>query len=312
MSTTYYLYRVSFPDKFFYIGVTSNVERRLKAHSTGSARFRSALGAKIANSDESTWSVEVLGEYPDRVTALAAEHEIVDTSDPFNLNIIEGGGLPPSYGQTSKPLSIGGKEYPSIKVAASALGLSRSQLDHRIKTGRIKPLFLGDVLKIDQKGKVEKVKRRKFVLFDGKEYSSYVEVCETFSITKDEYLKARKEFQRSHVTLAEVESLRIGKKPITINGNQYQSRREALQEEGISNYQLYKTINGESRNPAKVKVKQIDLVTGEVIGVHNSLSLAAQHIGASNASKICMCCRSQRSKAHGYNWEYASDPKVAI
>lgn len=312
MPTTHYLYRISFPDNSFYIGVTNNVERRVKAHSQDSAQYRSAVGAKIAKQGEDTLSIKILGEYPCKEEALIAESQAVNDKDPLSLNIIEGGGCPPSYGQAQKPISVKGERYPSIQAAAAALGLTRAQLDRRIKKGLIESTFLNKPSTIDLKGMVRQPKRQRCVFFGGERYNSYKQVCEKFNLTKDEYLNARKTFDRDHVTLKEIESLRIGKKPISLNGNEYQSRREALEGEKISNYQLYKVINQEVRSASKVEVKQIDSLTGKIVAVHKSLTEASQAVNAPNSSKICMCCRNQRNSAYGFKWEYASDPRVAI
>jgi predicted GIY-YIG superfamily endonuclease len=308
MQKLFTLYKITTPDGFFYIGVTSNLEERISSHCKQSAQFKSAIGAKILEWGKDRLKVEVIKQFTDLSQALQAEALIADPTDPYCLNIIKGGGQPPSYGQTKKPIKIDGIVYPSIQEASSALGLTRHQLDRLIKLDKIDFEFMPKTT-LNLKGKKQSVKKQ--VMFDGKAYNSYKEVCSLFNLSKDEYIKARKHFGRDHITLEEVQSLRIGKKTTIVNGLEYSSRRKAIESGQITSYELYKRINKKKTSPSKVSVGQIDIESGMTIETYSSLSEAAKSIGAKTSSKICQCCRGQRNTAYGYKWVYLSDPRVA-
>jgi hypothetical protein len=60
-----------------------------------------------------------------------------------------------------------------------------------------------------------------------------------------------------------------------------------------------------------VKVNQIDIETGNVIKIWNSMSEAARYLSTINgsnwhsiASKISACAKNKQNTCHGYKWKY--------
>lgn len=56
---------------------------------------------------------------------------------------------------------------------------------------------------------------------------------------------------------------------------------------------------------SKRPVKQIDLTTGEVLAIFNSISDACRAVGCKNVANISDVCRGVRKSSHGYFWQYA-------
>lgn len=100
-------------------------------------------------------------------------------------------------------------------------------------------------------------------------------------------------------------SLRLGKKPIKIDGIWYSSRAEAKEKTNLSMYKILEIAKGaSSQNLKKKKVAKICLKIDKILQIFETMTQAAQSIHATSDSKICMCCKGQRKKAHGYKWSY--------
>lgn len=54
----------------------------------------------------------------------------------------------------------------------------------------------------------------------------------------------------------------------------------------------------------KKSVKQIDLNTGEVLQIFQSISEAAKFLGKKSSSHIIECCKGKLKQAYGFKWEY--------
>lgn len=152
------------------------------------------------------------------------------------------------------------------------------------------------------------VRNPKVVLFNNETFASYLTACKKYNLTKDELLKCRQKLGRDHVTLEEVLNLRVGKKPIEIDGIRYSSRVEAKHKTGLSMYKILEIAKGASSQHLKKKqVAMICLKTHQILQIFETMTQAAKFIKAASASKICMCCKGQRQQAYGYKWSYWED-----
>lgn len=305
----YYIYKITTPNQKVYIGVTQKPDQRWRSHCNKNYTYKSAISAAIQQYGKENVTFEILRTFDSEQEALDYEAKIVNqdfvrSRNTYNLCL--GGGKPPQQNSTSKPIRINGTIYPSIQSAAQSLGYSRAQIDRRIKLNLIDYEFVEKTS--NQKGKCDRknlVRNPRVVHFNNETFPSYRSVCKQYNITKDELLKTRKFLGRDHVTLEEVEALRSGKKPITIDGILYESQSAAQQSTGLSMYKILEIKKGAPSHHLKKKsIVMIDLNTGQPLQVFETMTQAAQFVNASSASKICMCCKGQRQKAYGYRWSY--------
>lgn len=100
-----------------------------------------------------------------------------------------------------------------------------------------------------------------------------------------------------------------------INGNSLDNRSENLEwvtaKENIRDTFIRgtgdtHTARKELQKVSKKKVKQINLVTGEVIKIHNSVTEAAKEVGVQQ-SKISTVASGYRKSTGGFGWEYLND-----
>lgn len=310
----YYLYKITTPNRKVYIGITGNIEERWRHHCTPSSDYKSAVGAAIQKYGKDQVNFEVIKEFNSENEALKAEAEIVDSDfvkSKNTYNLCLGGGKPPKTRHKAKPIKIDGVIYSSIHQAAISLGYSRAQLDRRIALKLINFEFventIGDKIS-EQKGEKTRsglVRNPGVVYFNNEQFSSYKEACDKYRLTKDELLKCRRLLGRNHVTLEEVLSLRVGSKPIEIDGVLYKSRVEAQEQTGLSMYKILEIAKGKLTQNQKIKsVAKIHPKTDQVLQVFDTMTQASRSVNAKSASKICMCCKGQRKIAYGYKWSY--------
>ncbi|OAB62767.1 hypothetical protein AY599_12395 [Leptolyngbya valderiana BDU 20041] len=310
----YYLYKITTPNQKVYIGVTDDPQERWQHHCQPSSQYKSAIGAAIQKYGKERVNFEILRKFDSEEEALEAEAKIVNkdfVKSKNTYNLCRGGGKPPKNKANAKAIKIDGIVYPSIHEAAIALGYSRAQIDRKIALKLFEFEFVEEAPKnseLKQKGKQKRdnlVRSPRVVYFNGETFPSYREACQKYGLSKDELLKCRKALGRDHITLKEVLSLRVGKKPIEIDGVLYSSRQEAKEKTGLSMYKILEIAKGyPSQNRKRKRVAKICLETDEVLQIFETMTQAAQAVGAASASKICMCCKGQRQKAHGYKWSY--------
>lgn len=76
-----------------------------------------------------------------------------------------------------------------------------------------------------------------------------------------------------------------------------------------SENQLHAYANGlnvrsDKAGKPKKSVNQIDMCTGEVLNVYESISEASRAMGLKKPSNISMVCKGKRPSAGGFKWEY--------
>ena len=76
-----------------------------------------------------------------------------------------------------------------------------------------------------------------------------------------------------------------------------------------SENQLHAYANGlnvrsDKSGKPKKSVNQIDMCTGEVLNVYESISEASRAMGLKKPSNISMVCKGKRPSAGGFKWEY--------
>lgn len=83
------VYKISFPDGSYYIGVTCNLKQRIKQHITGPrSPYTPNVSHNIQKKFPDSFSVHVLGLFTDRIRAFRAEKNILlrHVNDDNNLN----------------------------------------------------------------------------------------------------------------------------------------------------------------------------------------------------------------------------------
>jgi|GEM_PF-6407303 len=310
----FYLYQITTPNQKIYIGITSNPEQRWHNHCQPSSEYRSAIAAAIQKYGKENVKFEILQTFDSEADALKAEAKIVDedfVKSKNTYNLCLGGGKPPKIKPNAKAIKINGVVYATLDQAAICLGYTRSQIDRRIKLNQIDYEWVEESLEKNNQDKIKRknlVKTPRLVYFNNETFASYKEACKKYNLTKDELLNCRRKLGRDHVTLEEVLSLRIGKKPIEIDGIRYSSRVEAKKKTGLSMYKILEIAKGgSSQRFDKKKVAMICLETEKVLQIFPSMTQAAKFVKAASTSKICMCCKGERQKAHGYKWSYIED-----
>ena len=310
----FYLYQITTPNQKIYIGITDNPQQRWNHHCKPSSVSRSAIAAAIQKYGKDNVKFEILQTFNSEKEALAAEATIVNedfVKSKNTYNLCLGGGKPPKVKPNAKAIKIQGSIYSTITEAALALGYTRAQIDRRIKLNLIDYEWVGLISENNNQETLKRdnlVKTPKVFLFNNETFASYKEACQKYHLTKDELLQCRQKLGRDQVTLAEVLSFRVGKKPIEIDGIMYTSRVEAQNKTGLSMYKILEIEKGApSYHLKKKQVAMICLETDQVLRIFETMTQAANFVNAASPSKICMCCKGQRQKAHGYKWSYWED-----
>ena len=175
--------------------------------------------------------------------------------------------------------------------------------------GRYQVSNMGNIRSLKRKVK-HNTSKTGFIEVDGKVLKPYT--------TKKWYLHVdlgksdgTKKYGRVHRIVMETFVPNIDNLPQVnhLNGLKDDNRLENLEWCDNSENQLHAYANGlnvrsDKAGKPKKSVNQIDMCTGEVLNVYESISEASRAMGLKKPSNISMVCKGRRHSAGGFKWEY--------